>query len=1102
MLHLIYGGPGSGKTHTVIDAISRLVEQKKPSFLLVPEQYTLVSERDMAGRLPPAAPLFFEVTNFSRLSDTAFRKVGGLSFRYAKSGTKNLFMWRTLRELLPLLSEKGTVEPGRVKKAIAAARELRHAGITPEALQGAAAQLPESDHLSLRLRDLSLTMTIYHRLLSERYNDADDDLDRLLEILKVSRLFEGSAFFVDSFTSFTEVEYGILLALAQYTDVTVTLPLPEDHAEKLCYTEPWEARRRLLRLAERRAVPFDERTLSGNHRTASPMLSYLTQRMWNALGAPPFSSEEKEDEPLILAHAADPYRAAEFVAADIRRRVMNGARYRDFAIVAHDAKSYAGILDDALASSEIPFYMSTKVDITSFEVIKYIFAAYSVIGGGYRTKDVIAFLKCGLSAVETRDADRFEIYVTKWKIRGKRRFCGGDFTMNPDGYSATLRPGAEAFLAAVNRARRAAILPLSLLEERLADAKSVRDHCRALVSFLTEARIPEALMQRAAEEKARGDTRRSGETARLWDVICDALDTLVDALPDVEIDSRVFPELLRLVFDETSIGEIPTSADAVTVGSASDLRTSSVRHVYLFGVNEGEFPAPVTDTGVFSDTDRRRLEALGLPLSPDLSLRASRELYSFLRAFSSASERVTLVLAKASTEKKEKKPSEAYRRIEALAKEHAVFVDADTLPPLSLLYTRSAAIDALPSVIGHAGEEALLLSLAEDPAAERRISAAKTPITEESCRVSGEIMREWHRSRLSLSQAKMDSYVSCPFSYFCKYVLSLGESDPVDFSFLEMGNCMHAILESIHRYTEESSTPLRELRDDELSAIVDRAISRYKDEIGVDRNGAPPRVLHALKGLRRQGLLFAEELRDEFRQSEFVPIFAEMDLTGKSGIAPDPVRYTLKDGTVLSLTGKVDRVDIWKKDRDIYFRIVDYKTGQKEFSLADIKRGKSTQLLFYLFTILKSRRPAFLDYIGLTDGKTRPAGVLYMETSTGDLSLPHALPPDEMRAAAKRAVSRNGLLNNDLDVLSAMEKELSGHYAPVTQKKDGSLSPGKSTLLCAEGDFATLSDELDQTIRKIGNDMMGGVMDMTPEPPSEEGSPCTYCKMKAICRKV
>ena len=101
------------------------------------------------------------------------------------------------------------------------------------------------------------------------------------------------------------------------------------------------------------------------------------------------------------------------------------------------------------------------------------------------------------------------------------------------------------------------------------------------------------------------------------------------------MNAEHFVQLLRITFGETDIGQIPSSFDAVTVGSADMLR-ASCEHIYLMGVNEGEFPASVTENSVFSQSDREALSELGLDLEQDLGEQASRELFCIYRAFSSA----------------------------------------------------------------------------------------------------------------------------------------------------------------------------------------------------------------------------------------------------------------------------------------------------------------------------------------------------------------------------------------------------------------------------------------------------------------------------------
>ena len=103
MLRLILGGFYSDVKSSIEKSISQLVESKKHVFLLVPEQEALTAEKEMVKILPKNAPLYFEVTNFSRFANTAFRTLGGISREYVDRTRRMLVMWQTLNTLAPTL---------------------------------------------------------------------------------------------------------------------------------------------------------------------------------------------------------------------------------------------------------------------------------------------------------------------------------------------------------------------------------------------------------------------------------------------------------------------------------------------------------------------------------------------------------------------------------------------------------------------------------------------------------------------------------------------------------------------------------------------------------------------------------------------------------------------------------------------------------------------------------------------------------------------------------------------------------------------------------------------------------------------------------------
>ena len=73
--------------------------------------------------------------------------------------------------------------------------------------------------------------------------------------------------------------------------------------------------------------------------------------------------------------------------------------------------------------------------------------------------------------------------------------------------------------------------------------------------------------------------------------------------PDTKPDCEEFACLLKLVFDNTDIGSLPTCQDEVTIGSASLLR-STPRFVIALGMNEGEFRRRSLRQRHFSGADR------------------------------------------------------------------------------------------------------------------------------------------------------------------------------------------------------------------------------------------------------------------------------------------------------------------------------------------------------------------------------------------------------------------------------------------------------------------------------------------------------------------
>ncbi len=1101
MIKLITGDFGSGKTTSLLSLIRADVEAGRPSFLLVPEQQTVTSEQTMAAFLPPSAPLCFEVTNFSRLANTVFRRVGGLSYRYANAGTRTLVMWRAMGELLPLLHEKeGKQELGRVRKMTAAMGELSALSLTPGALANAAKKLGEGDRLRGKLEDLSLLSTLYHSFLHEQYDDMAEDLDRLAEILADRTILADTHLYIDGFISFTEQEWRVLRAAASACDLTVTLTLPKEREDDLSFEETRLTAARLCRLAEGCGVPFIREDLGATRRLASPRLAAILPHLFSAENAEKAGGVcRKEGEDLRIISSPDAFYASQFIACDIARRVKEeGARYRDFAIIARRAEQYAGILDITLQDADIPCFMAKKTDISAYAAIKLVYTAYAVCTNGWRQGDVISYLKCGFSGIAEEDIDRFEMYVTRWKLNGRRFTDDTGWNMNPDGYTDRLTPRGEEIIRSVEGVRRRLCDQLLPFAETCV-RQSVEAHCCALYEFLRSLGVEEQLANRAEGARVLQNPAEADILSRLFVSLCDALDRLAETLHGVVVDAEQFVELLRLLLGEVELARIPTSLDEVTVGSADLLRLGEPKHVYLLGVNEGEFPSAVGDDSIFSEGDRRILSDLGLSVEPDLVVRASRELFCFARAFAAARESVTLLYTDTTLSGSPQQPAAVLSRIRALSGVHELRT-AD-LPLLARLWRPSGAVDYLGLYQGTPEGEALTRLLFADPRYADTVKRLSMPLSDADCRLSPETANALYDREISLTQARIDRYVQCPFSYFCRYVLKLDAAPVIEFDYSDAGNLLHTVLERYFATLQEEGKPITGLPEDEVTALVDEILETYIRSICPSGMQRMPRLAHLLATLRRSALLVISELEGEFAQSDFVPTFFELGLEDARADAPGAIPFTLPGGTRVSLYGRIDRVDTYRRGDKTYLRVIDYKSGDKDFSLEDIERGLNTQLLVYLMSLWKSQNPAFHARVtGTKDGEILPAGVLYTAARAKDLTYDSPAEAENAAADARRGVTRRGLLLDDRDVLNAMDKGITGRYIPVRIKQDGEYRAGCERSLASLEKMGELVGELDRAICRIAGEIKAGDASARPLADPKRAHACEYCDMKAVCR--
>ena len=1095
MFTLFCGGFTADRNGALFDRIAADMAAGRRAFLIVPEQQTVLAEREAAERLPASAPLTFEVTNFSRLANTVFRQVGGVAGTYADGLTKALLMWQVLTEGQAALSRqmRGAVSAGSVTRALAAVKEAQALGIPPDALRDAAGAAGTPGRLRQKLEDLSVLLTLLAERQGEKFQDAEEDTGVMTKkIAEHPQVFRDTAFYIDGFTSFTEPQYVFLEALMKICDVGVALVLPKGAEDAFEFSECAETARRLLRTADLAGVEKRRIFLPETVTEKNALLQEIGRALWHPNLDIDKKYLQKVRESLRIVETKGPHDEASFLASDIRRRVMAGARYGDFAVIMRHAESYRGFADTALAEADIPAFLSRPRDVSSFEAVKLIRAAYRCIAGGFRRGDVLTYAKCSLSGVTREEADDLELYTERWQIDRGGFVREGMWTMNPAGYTDRRAPTADALLHTLHATRTKLMTPLLTLADSARGVHPVREHAGALVRFLCALGLEEALARRAEELAAAGEDDLAAENARLWECICQTLDKLVLVLGDFAVNEEVFSSLLDLSFSSMDIGRIPSVLDEVTLGSADMLRLSGKKHVYLFGVNAGEFPAPAEDNAYFSDRERRCLSDLGLCTAPDEAIRGAREYFIFSRAFAAGAESVTLLYTNRSASFTPTHPAPVVARILELCDGALTVERTADMSPADRVYAPTAGADLLDRHLPRPEYRALSSALRQT--GERHaVAVGEGRMDNRHLRLGAEGISLLYPGDIPLTKSIMEMYVKCPFQHFLNYSLKLDDNRKAAFEASNVGTLIHAVLENYLRELTESGTDPASVPDEVRQARVRELAEEHLRRVSAGEDAPGVRRRHLYERLIRTADVIVKDVAEDVSASGFCPAFFELPLGDDDPDLPEALCTVTPAGVRARVFGTIDRVDVLRRDDRVYVRVVDYKTGGETFTRRHLEEGKNLQMFLYLRAVTESER--FRRQLRVPDGgEVIPAGVLYVNVCTEGKRA--SRPAEGGRAAIRAAQSRSGMINLDPEVLAATNPV----SMPVRLTRDGVPYASDAGKTFTTGTWQEVVSLVSEQIVRVADAMHEGQIPATPGDPGDRTSPCTYCPYGAVCR--
>lgn len=1056
MLHILMGSDWTANRDAVLSRIADDVKNRKPGrVLIVPELISHDMERRLCSWAGDTASRYAEVLSFTRLARRVSDSMGNAAMECLDNGGRVVAMAAAARQMSSRLKAYASVEtkPEFLTGLIDGIDEFKRCCITSADLRQAAKETEGS--LAQKLEELSLLMEAYDSICSRGKRDPRDQMTWLLEQLEISTFGQEHTFYIDGFPDFTRQNMAIIEYLMQVSPcVTVSMNCDQQDSHLLAFEKAGKTAHDLIRMATKAGVKVEMEVIPSQNAAMQPVRDRLFQGSVSAGMA---------KSVLHPVHADTPWQECMGAAETVRRLVAEGCRYRDITLVCTDMGVYQPLVDLIFHRFHIPLYRSGTEEILQRSVIGTVLTALDAALGGFDQKDTLRYLRSALSPLDPDTCDMMENYTILWGIRGIRWTVPWEF--HPDGLGEVWDETAHEQLRLLNGAREAVIGPLYDLQQGFRNAADLRQQVSALYRFLDDIHLGDTLNKMSLELDEAGDNRSAQILNQLWEILISALEQMYDVLGDTHWDPEHFSRLFRLLLSQYDVGTIPPVLDAVQMGPVSAMRCHQEKYLVVLGAQEGNLPGYSGSSGVLTDQERVTLRQLGVPLTGGAMEGIQAEFAEIYGVFCGAMKKIYVYYSG-------EQPSFVYRRLSAMAggeekwSGEVGFAPADEEEAAAWLAKWQAKDIARDLGIGeayHCAEE------------KRNFHIGKVKL---------ENIQALYGNTLNLSASQIDRQAECRMSYFLKFGLRAKERKEATVDPAEFGTYVHAVLENTARCIRDRGG----FRNVSLEETLEIA-HRYSDEYTAQRFSqiASERLTYLFRRNIQELDMVVRELWEELRESLFEPREFEVNFGSQGG---QPAIAIPNHSMNAILRGFVDRVDSWHRMGTNYYRVVDYKTGRKDFDYCDVFNGVGLQMLLYMFALRNSGE----DLLG---SNPVPVGVQYFPARAPYIPSDGKLSPEEAEKQRLSQWKRKGLLLWDEEILQAMEPGGSPKRMSYTVRKDGSLSGD----LADREQLKLLEGYVFKVLARMVEDIASGMVEPNPYTRGSSHSACSFCPYGSICHE-
>lgn len=596
----------------------------------------------------------------------------------------------------------------------------------------------------------------------------------------------------------------------------------------------------------------------------------------------------KTNDTIRLYQAQNITDELDFVARDIRKKILNGARFRDFGIAVYNLDTNVDLIKQVFNKYDLCTYIDTQKSFSSTIIYKFFVNLLQIFAKNYDTLNLIEFINSPFINIDDKHRAFIIEKIKKFNYRGNL---------------STLLVADEEV------AKDIKVLSEFLSKYFLNANSNIADIETWHNNIITELNIEEKIFNIVNNLEDSYEQKILSQAIKHSNQL---LQEIKEFYPNSTLEEVL--DIYEQAGMELSISPLPLSADCIQVIDANEVLTD-FNNLYLVNCKASTAPSILQDVGILLDKELTYVQ-LSHNIEPTIA-RMNRitkfKLFNSVLMFNNS---VCITMSLASNSEISPLVLELKNRIVVLNNKNEenelsyitphLIEEKSVYTPLSLwdlveyVYTHNVDIDEYV-------QKVLMLNKITRLSTEIKVDKTFTQLNE-------------------ISASALETYFQCPFKYFFNYVLKLKEEVSGEIEMLDIGNILHELAHRYYLIKDRNNIDIHNF----CTSVVNNLVQ--KDEKLAQHINNP-----ILVNLIAEGERFIAYLKRFDENTLFKPAYFEKSFGGQADFASLPLTDTV------SLKGKVDRIDFYNN----YFRIIDYKSGSADATLSELYYGKKLQLFLY-----------------------------------------------------------------------------------------------------------------------------------------------------------